>query len=67
MLKELANDCWFHKPCQGIQDGDTVCCYWVAYISGKAGIDTKGGMKGGTTMVGPGAVTRACYCGRQYC
>jgi hypothetical protein len=26
VLKELASDCWSHKMCQGIQDGDVVCC-----------------------------------------
>jgi hypothetical protein len=26
LLKKLANDCWSHEPCQGVQDGEVACC-----------------------------------------
>jgi hypothetical protein len=67
MLKELASDCWSHESCQGIQDEEAAYCYWPAYIGGGAGIDAKGGVNGGSTMVSPGAKTRAWCCGRRCC
>jgi hypothetical protein len=69
VLKELANDCWSHEPCQDVQDGEVAYYCWAVYISGGARISAKGGVNGGLTMVNPGAVMRACCYERRcsYC
>jgi hypothetical protein len=69
VLKELASGRCSHESCQGVQDGDAVCCCWMrtTYICGGDGMGAKCGVKGGPTMVGLGTATRACYCGRRCC
>jgi hypothetical protein len=67
MLRELASGYWSHKPCQGIQDREVACCCWVVYIGIGPRIGAKGGVNGGPTMVGPDAMTRACYYRRRCC